>query len=278
MFEEPQQSFTEEPQPESSAGFGQLGSRLIRIVLGVAAAYVLVSVFFTYQLNRRIGVLESKQAGAEQSLRQAEHQFQAAGETIAQKLGMTHKEFTNRTAAIMRQQKAAESRLAEEQKKQQEALAGQVASVRSDFGGLRNDAATLRSDLEATKARLDQTIGDLGIQSGLIATTRDQLDVLKQRGERNYFEFTLGKGARPTPVNTVSLQLKKTNQKKGKFTLNVISDDKTIEKKDRNLNEPVQFYTGRDRNLYELVVFAVEKDKVSGYLATPKTASLALAR
>jgi hypothetical protein len=278
MFEEPQQSFTEEPQPESSAGFGQFGGRLVRIVLGVAAAYVLVSVFFTYQLNRRIAVLESKQAGAEQSLRQAETQFHAAGEAIAQKLGMTHKEFMNRTSAIVRQQKAAETRLAEEAKKQQDALAGQVASVRSDFGGLRNDAATLRSDLEATKARLEQTIGDLGIQSGLIATTRDQLDVLKQRGERNYFEFTLSKGGRPMPVNTVSLQLKKTNQKKGKFTLNVISDDKTIEKKDRNLNEPVQFYTGRDRNLYELVVFAVEKDKVTGYLATPKTASLALAR
>jgi hypothetical protein len=126
--------------------------------------------------------------------------------------------------------------------------------------------------LEATKAKLERTIGDLGLQSGLIATTRDDLEVLKHKGDRNYYEFTLTKSKTPTPVSTVSLQLKKADRKKGKFTLNVIADDKSIEKKDRNMNEPLQFYTGRDHMLYELVVFTVEKDKVTGYVSTPKNA------
>ena len=68
------------------------------------------------------------------------------------------------------------------------------------------------------------------------------------------------------------MQLKKTDPKKSKFTLNVVADDKTIEKKDRNALEPLQFYTGKDHMLYELVVNNIEKNRVSGYIATPKSA------
>ena len=50
----------------------------------------------------------------------------------------------------------------------------------------------------------------------------------------------------------------------------MFADDKKIEKKDKNLNEPLQFYSGRDRNLYEVVINAADKDVVSGYMSTPK--------
>jgi len=76
------------------------------------------------------------------------------------------------------------------------------------------------------------------------------------------------------PVSTVSLELKKADVKRGKYTLVVLADDRPIEKKDRTMNEPVQFYTGRDRMLYELVVNQVNKNQVVGYLSTPKTAPL----
>ena len=132
--------------------------------------------------------------------------------------------------------------------------------------------ASTKADLDATKAKLQSAIGDLGVQSGLIAHTRDDLETLKHKGDRNYYEFTLVKGAKPQPISTVNLQLKKTDPKHGKFTLNVNADDKTIEKKDRNVSEPIQFYTGRDRMLYELVVWSVDKNKATGYLSTPKNA------
>jgi hypothetical protein len=98
----------------------------------------------------------------------------------------------------------------------------------------------------------------------------DQLELLKHRGDRDYLEFTLYKGHEPTRLSTVSLQLKKVDPKKSQFTLYVMADDKKIEKKDRNLYEPLQFYTGRDRNLYEVVITAVDKNAVSGYMSTPK--------
>ena len=106
--------------------------------------------------------------------------------------------------------------------------------------------------------------------------TRGDLEALKHKGDRQYYEFTLLKGAKPQAFSTVALQLKKTDPKRGKYTLNVTADDRTIEKKDRNQSEPVQFYTGREHMLYELVAWTVDKNKVTGYLSTPKNAPVAI--
>ena len=119
---------------------------------------------------------------------------------------------------------------------------------------------------------MQQMVGDAGKMSGLIATNHDQLEILKHKGDRNYIEFTLQKGAKPTLLSTIKLQLKKVDEKHSKYTLNVSSDDRNIEKKDKNLDEPVQFYTGKDQVLYEIVVNVLDKNKVSGYLSTPKGA------
>ncbi len=145
-----------------------------------------------------------------------------------------------------------------------------MTGVKTDLGGAKKDIASTRSDLDVTKAKLEKAIGDLGIQSGLVARNHDELEVLKHKGDRNYFEFTLQKSQRQ-PVSTISMQLKKTDPKRSKFTLNVIADDRTIEKKDRTANEPLQFYTGRDRSLCEVVIFKVDKNSVSGYMSAPKT-------
>ena len=111
--------------------------------------------------------------------------------------------------------------------------------------------------------------------SGLIATNHDELEVLKHKGDRNYLEFTLQKGAKPTLLSTVKLQLKKEDEKHSRYTMAVSADDRNIEKKDKNLDEPVQFFTGKDPVLYELVVNVVEKNRVSGYLSIPKNAPAA---
>jgi hypothetical protein len=201
---------------------------------------------------------------------------EAQQETLARQAGMTKKELVQRTAELQAEQKAAEARLEQEQKAQINAVTGQfsgeISGVKTDVGGVKTDVASTKADLEATKAKLLSAVGDLGVQSGLIANTRSDLEVLKHKGDRNYYEFTLLRGAKPQPVSTVSLQLRKTDPKKGKFTVDVTSDDKTIEKRDRNVAEPIQFYSGRDHNLFELVVWTVDKNKATGYLSTPKGA------
>src|SRR6185437_8713973 len=125
--------------------------------------------------------------------------------------------------------------------------------------------------LKADEAEMQSMKGDLGLDSGLIATNQHDLDILKHKGDRNYYQFTLRKGQKQ-PISTVTLQLKKADVKHSRYTMMVYADDKKIEKKNRGLNEPVQFYTGKDNYLYELVVNSIEKNVVKGYIATPKNA------
>jgi len=248
-----------------------------RVIAGVAGVYVLASLFLMFEARGRIGNLEAGQTATAATLeRFAQHlestdsTMRASTDALAQKLGMTEKELDDRTAQLQQQQKASVSQLEKEQKEQIEGVKTEVGSVRTEVGSVKTDVDATRSDLQGTKDQLQQTVGDLGVQSGLIARTREDLDTLKRRGERNYYEFTLMKGQGAARVSTVSLQLKNADPKCGKYTLNVVSDDRVIEKKDRTMFEPLQFYTGRDRRLYELVVFTVDKGKVSGYVSTPK--------
>ena len=254
------------------------GGTLRNILLAVAAVYVVVSLYLMFDMHGRLAKVEATQLTAATNydklarrVNEDEADAKASEQALARQVGMTAEQLARRTAELQRQQRAAETRLTE-QSQEIGKVSGEVAGVKGDVAGVKGDVGNVRSDLETTKGKLDRAIGDLGQQSGLIAHTREDLEYLKHKGDRNYYEFTLTKSNRSTPVSTISLQLKKTDPRRGKFTLNVIADDRTIEKKDRTIYEPLQFYTGRDRILYELVVFTVQKDKVSGYVSTPKNA------
>jgi len=245
------------------------------ILLVIAIVFAAGTLYLLFSFRGQLEDLAKQQQGSKAQIAELNKRLESSeanDETLARQVGLTKKDLAERSAQLMREQRAAEARLAEQQKQQISAVTGEVAGVKTDVTGVKTDVASTKADLEATKARLQSTIGDLGVQSGLIATTRSDLEVLKHRGDRNYYEFSLIKGAKPQPVSTISLQLKKTDEKRGKFTLNVTSDDKTIEKKDRNVAEPIQFYTGREHMLYELVVWTVDKNKATGYLSTPKNA------
>jgi len=246
-------------------------------LLVLALLYVAGSLFLMFDLRGRADKTAKDLSAANTQIADLNKRIQMAeseNETVAQQVGLTKKELAQRAGELRRQQREAEARLSAAQKEQIGAVTGEVAGVKTDVTGVKSDVASARADLEATKAKLQSTVGDLGMQSGLIAHTRDDLEILKHKGDRNYYEFTLIKGARAQPVSTIALQLKKADVKRGKFTLNVTADDRTIEKKDRNVAEPIQFYSGRDRMLYELVVWSVDKNKATGYLSTPKNAPI----
>jgi chromosome segregation ATPase len=257
-------------EPQSNVG------KWILIVLAIA--YVGASAFFIYDQHSKLEKNTNDQTASQKQIGDLTKRMQSAeadSETLAQQLGMTKKELATRANELQRQQQAASARIAEqaaEEKKDVGAVAGEVGNVKTDVGGVKTDVAATKASLESTIAKLQGTIGDLGVQSGLIANTRTDLDALKHKGDRQYYEFTLLKGAKPQAFSTIALQLKKTDPKRGKYTLSVTADDKTIEKKDRNQSEPVQFYTGRDHMLYELVAWTVDKNKITGYLSTPKNA------
>jgi hypothetical protein len=248
------------------------------VLFGLAVLYVAASLFFMYTLKTHLDAVEQKQVALNDAQQQLVERLRSTSaefrQALSSEVGTTKQEMAKRAADLERAQKQAEAKLSSEQKQQGQQLAAvntEVSGVKTDLGGARTEIKKTQSDLAATNTKLEKTIGDLGVQSGLIAHTSSELDVLKHKGDRNYYDFTLHKGAK-TPVSTVSLQLKKVDAKKSRFTLNVIADDRTIEKKDRTVGEPLQFYTGRDRMLYEVVVFTANKDTITGYMATPKNA------
>lgn len=176
-------------------------------------------------------------------------------------------------------------RLAAEQAKQQAEVQSKISDVQQQttaanakIGEVSGDVTSVKTDLGSTKAELDKTIanlnkvtGDLGVTSGYVATNGKELEALKRLGERNYFQFTLlRKDKAPKRVGDVSLKLKSADKKHNRYTIEVLADDKTVEKKDKTINEPLQFYVAKAKQPYEVVVNEVGKDQITGYLAAPK--------
>src|SRR5437763_6256580 len=186
-------------------------------------------------------------------------------------MGLTQSELAkakSRAEDIRKEQQTADQELTTQLKASQE----QIGAVATEVGGAKKDIEATKTDLEATKGKLERSMGDMNVMSGLIAHNRDDLEELRRRGDRNYYEFTLQKTKNTQRVGPVHISLTRTDPKKSKYAITVIADDKTIEKKDSTSGEPVQFYVKGSSRMapYEIVVFDVGKNQITGYLATPK--------
>ena len=272
---------------EGEAVVGGRPSNGILISLVAAIVLALASLVWCFGLTNHLSAAEQQLAAAQQRYTElAQKQealsahLRAATETLGQSVGMTQKQIDQKAASIMAAQAAASrevslqtARLEAQQaaaNKQIGAVATDVSTVKTDVTGAKASIADTQTDLANTKAQLQRTIGDAGVMSGLIARNHDELETLKHKGDRSYFEFTLQKGAKPTLLSSVKLQAKKVDDKHSKYTMIVSSDDRNIEKKDKSLDEPVQFYSGKDPALFEIVVNSISKNQISGYLSTPK--------
>lgn len=178
-------------------------------------------------------------------------------------------------AKIDAQQKvqSLQEKVAQEQAAQQAAITQvkQTAdTATTQIGTVSTDLGNTKTQLEQTVANLKHATGELDSHSSLIATNGKELQALRELGERNYAEFTITKSKTATRVGDVMVMLKKADPKHNRFTISVIADDKTVEKKDRTVNEPIQFYTSKAHQPDEIVVNSVRKDTIAGYLASPK--------
>jgi hypothetical protein len=251
-------------------------------VLGVALVAALGGLIWCYSLNGKLSTQATELADAKQQnvklaaeLRETDARLQVTTDELGKSLGLTQKEMDARAQQIISREAADAKRLesANAQTAQQvTAVASDVSTVKTDVGGVKTDLGKTQTDLATTISQLQAVRGDLSSTNSVIARNHDELVLLEHKGDRNYYEFTLTKGQKK-PVGTVSMELKKTDPKKSKFTLNIYADDKTYEKKDRNVNEPLQFYSGKDPALFEIVVNSISsKNQISGYLSSPKSA------
>jgi hypothetical protein len=248
----------------------------------VALVAVLGGLIWSWSLSSRLNGQEAALADARDQnkklasdLRETDARLKVATEELGQSLGLTQKQMDARAEEIIRREQTDSQRLESAQKKTAQDVNGlstDVNGVKTDVGGVKTDLTKTKGDLATTISQLQSMKGDLDGHSTLIARNHDELDVLRHKGDRNYYEFTLTKGQKKA-VGTVSLTLTKTDPKKNTFNLTVVSDDKPVPKNNKGVNEPLQFYSGKTPQLFEVVVNAVNsKNQITGYLSTPKSA------
>lgn len=278
----------EAPQGESRHKMSEIDetprtySGALLAVIALSLLCAIGGLIWTYSLTGRIARSETALTEANQQnaklaaeLRETDARLKVTAEELGKSLGLTQKQMDARAQQIIARERAENQRLEDAQKvtaQQVTAVSSDLSNVKTDVGGVRTDLGKTQTDLAQAVSTLQSMKGDLSGHSSLIARNHDELEILKHKGDRTYYEFTLDKGSRK-PVGTVSLELKKTDAKKSRFTLIVYADDKKYEKKDRNINEPLQFYSGKDPALYEIVVNTINsKNQIAGYLSTPKNA------
>lgn len=281
------------PIPPSSGGGAKMA-----ILFGAVVALIAANVYLFLQIDTlkkdfsksRESILEEvgrvkettsvTSVAAKRNLETLKDELDSARRQASQAVGQAKVDATKqaeRLAVKLEQQRqVSEQQIKADISKVEESAATantKIGEVSTEVGVVKTDVSNTKSELDKTIASLKSTAGDLGVQSGLIATNGKELAALRALGERNYFEFTLGKEKAPRKIGDVFVQLKRSDAKRNRFTVEVTADDKRVEKKDKGANEPIQFYTSKARQPYEIVVNEVKKDVIVGYLSTPKVQS-----
>jgi hypothetical protein len=133
----------------------------------------------------------------------------------------------------------------------------QIAVTRDAMDKTRND---LQDKIAATDAEL----------KGSITQTHEQVAQLQKTEEPTYYPFTLSPSREFQTVGPVQVGLRKVNARHGYYDLSLMLEDRQLDKKHVNLDEPVWITLSGRRQPAELVVTRIDKDQVQGYVRAPQ--------
>ena len=236
-------------------------------LLGVGVGWSALNHAKSVEQETQTSVKQSNDALAQKLAREDEinQQLQSDLKVVTDKLNVTQSDLIKARKQNKQSSAAVDKKLAGLESSVNTQLAAKANA--DDVNKLNTDVTGVKSDLDATKNNLQMARSEMGT---LIARNHDEIDQLRRMGTRDYFEFTVNRKGGAQKVGAVQVELKNTNQKKNQFTINVLADDKTFEKKNRSVNEPIFFYTGGSHAALELVINKVTKSSASGYLSVPK--------
>src|SRR2546427_11989694 len=220
------------PSPEESYRYESTGTpRWISVLFGVVIAALAVLGIAGYSTQSRLTQDLAEQQKENKvltaQLDQANSRIadlKSKMEITTQRVGLTQSELArakSRAESIRKEQQTSDQKLTAQLKESEE----KIGAVASEVGGAKKDIEAPKTDLEATKGKLERSLGDMNVMSGLIARNHDDLDELRRRGDRNYYEFTLERSKSPQRVGPVQLNLSRTDPKKSTYTLTVMADD-----------------------------------------------------
>jgi hypothetical protein len=243
-------------------------------LLGLGVSWSALNQAKNAELSAQATVKQSNEALSQRLAKADEinQQLQSDVKVVTDKLNVTHADLVK----ARNQNKNATTAVDQKVTSLATSVKAELATKANadDVNRLNGDVTGVKSDLDATKNSIQMARSEMGT---LIARNHDEIDQLRRIGQRDYFEFTVQRKGGATKVGAIQIELKDTNTKKNRYTINVLADDNSFEKKDRSVNEPIFFYTGGTRAALELVVNKVTKTTATGYLSIPKTAGTASA-
>jgi len=236
-------------------------------LLGIGIGWSALNHANGVEQTTQTSVKEANDALAQKLAREDEinQQLQSDLKVVTDKLNVTQGDLLKARKQNKQSAVAVDKKIAGLESSVNTQLAAKASA--DDVNKLNTDVTGVRTDLDATKNNLQMARSEMGT---LIARNHDEIDQLRHMGTRDYYEFTVNRKGGAQKVGAVQVELKNTNQKKSQFTINVLADDRTFEKKNRSVNEPIFFYTGGNRAALELVINKVTKSSASGYLSVPK--------
>jgi chromosome segregation ATPase len=252
-------------------------------------AYGFMSMHHT--LQDRMSVLENQIQDVKSASNTKSDQLSSDLDVVTKRIGITAQEL-EKAHTIAEQLKQENARTAQKLHSEisskadsemvtqvRDEAATKLAEAQQDattkIGAVSGDVQVVRTDLDATRQDLASSRKDLSDMRTEVARNGTELAALRRKGERDYIEFDMAKSNKFERIADVQVQLRKTDTKRQKYTVLIQADDNRLEKKDRATNEPVTFLVGRDKLRYEFVVNYVDKDRIRGYVSTPKDKVLA---
>jgi hypothetical protein len=265
---------------QDSSVQGRSGTpRWVGLALAVLAGLSLVSIgvgwsAISHARSTEQSALKQNEVLAQRLARAEEtnQQFQSDLHVVAGKLNVTQSDLVNARKQGKNTSVTFDKKLTGLETTLKSELATKASA--EDFNRLNGDVNGVKGDLDATKNSIQMARSELGT---LIARNHDEVDQLRRLGQRDYVEFTVTRKSGAQHVGSVQIQLKDTNTKKNQYTIDVLADDRSFEKKNRSVNEPIFFYIGGSRAALELVVNKVTKTTATGYLSAPKSSGAASA-
>ena len=214
-------------------------------------------------------------AAAAQQNAQVNASLQATNAQVSQLTSKLNDIEAQRAAAVAQQKAAAQAR--QQQAAARKAKASASHTVRRDDPRWNKMQAQLdahQAALDATNQNIDATNKNLESAktelSGSIAKTHAQLVALQRKGERNYYEFDITKEKNFRHEGPIGIRLRKANTKHSYADLELLVDDRSMSQKHVNLLQPSIFYAADSEAPVEIVINAISKDHIHGYVSAPK--------
>jgi len=271
----------EEIMPDSGGRSGWVGPAVVLVGI-VALAGVAVSWMASSRTTQAQDALESEIKTVRQDytsqiaqLQQHQSQIDSLNSELQSDLSLV----TNKLRITQAELQRARDREVEDSEANQQQISqvnenvqGELATKANtqDLSAVDTRVTGVRTDLDTTRNDLQMARSELGT---LIARNHEEVEELRQMGERDYIEFTVTGKNKPSKVGDFMVTIKGTNPDKKQFSADLLVNDVHIARKNLSIDDPIFFHEPSTRQPLEFVVNEVKPNVIVGYISVPKSAS-----